>query len=357
MRSLVFLLLVFSSTSFSKTKILNADGSVAQTAEQTVKNSEAAGAANNPAGNIFKRLKNSETAKRATQNPGGSVTRMVQGCQELTVKEGTLRICKMTVGGAAGDSPIYVLNGIEFDGRVKKNPDGSFTLISTEALSDQPLRRPVYSGETLPSEFSCGSNNKNELQCLVCSCFFEARGSSYPEQVRVARTKHSRVLNPKYPGSVCENVYYKHSGGGAAYSWTTAGKIYETASGKNIRPRDVKLGESSTDLASADVSSFRTCAQSSSESLHYRNEYFASYYWTKNLESSGGWIAACKENTDHLSGNLISSVTDSNGKRIEFDHNFRRVCESGELDLTHATSSPLVSPRPQARPRGAKVLE
>jgi len=308
--------------------------------------------------------------KNAPTNPGGSVTRMAQGCIEKQIAQGLLKICSVTPGGTAGETVVYFLDGVEFDGKVRQISKDKFELKPKSEVTSNPLKRPYYKGAELPPKFGCGSENvgatstQKSMQCLVCSCFFEARGVSFPEQVRVARTKHSRVINHRFPGSICANVYYKtpktSSGGGgaAAYSWTTDKKTYRSKSGAMIDPTDVILGEvPGANMAERDVKSYRSCVHSSAESMHHKDQYFASYYYTKNLDTRGGWIKTCKRNTTHLGeANVVTSALDSEGNPVEFAHLFRRVCEANEISYIPSPFAPRSSLRPmtpnQLKPAG-----
>ena len=294
--------------------------------------------------------------KRPPENDGGSVTRMASKCKEVRTPQGVLEVCDLTVGGVAGDSRAYMINGEEFDGRVRENADGTFTVISDEALSEQDLRRGNYSGPTLPPQFNC-RNNGSEFQCLVCSCFFEARGQTFPERVRVSRTKFSRVLNQNFANDVCSVVHEVMPAGGFAYSWAdpnTQGH-FTTATGEVKLPLDVNLGVDSKDLTPQNQKSFRGCVHAANESLQYRNIYFASYYWTKSIEGTQAWMKTCDRNTKDLSDNVISGFDTNAGNRIEYAHNFRKICEtSGHRDeraLLGINQSPYAPYRPTVRPK------
>lgn len=351
----VFLLLFFSVEAQTQT-ILNADGSVAQTAEESAA--------------ILKRAEQRRLDDLASRMPGANSTlaqpdinretRAATGCEEAQTSLGKLYICSQTLGGTNGGSPVYILNGAEFDGRVRKRRDGTYELVPTEQTNTQSLRHS-YSGPPIPAEFSCGSQNTNEFQCLVCSCFFEGRGEIFPEQVRISRTKHSRVLNPRFPNSICENVHYRNpTTNVAAYSWVRDAednKIFKNAQGTLMRPINVTLGEGSSDLDEPQKNAFRSCTRSAAESLHVKDEYFASYYWTKSVEGSRGWMKTCDQRTSHIEDNIIRGYTDANGNEILFAHNFRKICgETGEAGLLNY--APRRSLKPQLRPAGASgVLE
>jgi len=282
-------------------------------------------------------------ASLGTPTDESNTTRAATVCVKVNAGEGKdLQVCNLSSGGGVREG-YYLLDNKEFDGKVRKNADGSYTLIPTHEITKRPLRRPVYTGDTMLGSFSCGSDNINEMQCLTCSCFFEARGSSLPEQIRVARSKHTRVLISaempnRFPPTVCGNVYKP-----LAYSWTRdkmkEDEKYISKSGPKL-PIDVQLGESSPDLLDEDKPSYRSCVQSSAESLHFRDEYYAAYYWRKGLENTKDikddpkhWINICMSRTANISGNLIKGFTDAQGNFIEFDHDFRRTCDDdgGEL--------------------------
>lgn len=362
MRVLILsLTMLFTIVAVSETRTLNPDGTTTIVYEPGERAAILEAAAQRDLDAMAARMAERRESVPSGQISDSSVTRAASSCEEVTTPEGVLKICNLTAGGAYGDTTVYLINGHEYDGRVRKNRDGSYTLTPNGSLEEQALRRGVYSGPQLPSQFNCNDNGE-EFQCLVCSCFFEARGQSFPERVRIGRTKFSRVLNHNFENNVCGVVHEVMPAGGAAYSWTskTSADRFTTRSGEQKRHVDVILGEGSPDLGEVNKRSFRGCVQASSEALQYRNKYFASYYWTKNLEGSPGWITSCINRADGMGGNLISGVTGSTGEEFVFAHNFRRICEvNGHrderylLDIDQSPYAPYRSVRPASRPARA----
>ena len=357
LRSILFFSLTFClEYSHAETRVLNDDGTTTiiyddGEVEQRLRDAEQ------------RRLQEMSTRMLSgtpPSNSGGSVTRMAQGCRDVPTPEGVLQVCDLTLGGVSGDTRVYLLDGEEYNGRVRENSDGTFTITPNGALETESLRRGAYSGPTLPPQFDC-NNNGQEFQCLVCSCFFEARGQTYPERVRIGRTKFSRVLNHNFSNNVCGVVHEVMPAGGAAYSWTSQSSDdrFTTRSGEEKRHVDVVLGVDSPDLTESHQRAYRGCVQASTEALQYRNQYFASYYWTREIEGQQTWMNNCIENTSGVDGNLISSLTTPSGERIDFAHNFRRICETtgnrDERSLLSINQSPYApyhpTVRPTARPR------
>ncbi len=77
---------------------------------------------------------------------------------------------------------------------------------------------------------SCKPTDKNPLKCLVCSIYFEARGESQQEQVDVAQTMITRVLDRRYPDTMCGVVWEK-----SQFSWTHDGKPDNIPNGSVLR--------------------------------------------------------------------------------------------------------------------------
>ena|GEM_PF-1698253 len=76
--------------------------------------------------------------------------------------------------------------------------------------------------ETYPSGFSslsCSKSDRNPLKCLVCSIYFEARGEDRSGQVDAGRVMITRVLDARFPDTMCGVVWQK-----GQFSWTKDGK-------------------------------------------------------------------------------------------------------------------------------------
>ena len=122
-------------------------------------------------------------------------------------------------------------------------------------------------------------------------------------------------------------------------------------------PVDVILGEGSPDLTDGDKAAFRQCAHASKEALDKKDEYFASYYWTKEIEGTQTWMIRCDGRGWSIPNNIIKGFTDSDGKFVPFAHNFRRICEVDEVEYLNLPESPYAtkkSLRPQVNPRREK---
>lgn len=58
--------------------------------------------------------------------------------------------------------------------------------------------------------------NKNELECLATNVYRESRGESFVGKVAVAKVTLNRVIDKRYPKTICKVVYQK-----SQFSWTT----------------------------------------------------------------------------------------------------------------------------------------
>lgn len=63
------------------------------------------------------------------------------------------------------------------------------------------------------------SNNSEDLGCLADNLYFEARGESEEGIRAVAKVTLNRVLDSRFPDTLCEVVWQK-----SQYSWTNDGK-------------------------------------------------------------------------------------------------------------------------------------
>lgn len=250
-----------------------------------------------------------------------------QNCSVITAKHADetrkpieLERCAIGVGGATYDleaAPIqhYWFNGKLFSGAIQETTEG-YVYRTEKDIKNTPVKR----SKDFPSTFSCTGKNKNNMQCMVCNCFFEVRGQNFDEQVMVHRTVLSRVISPAHPNNVCGVVHQK-----SQFSWTIDMKKYRVRSKK--RNQYLVLGEKSKDLRSIDKKSFRACAASAQEAVKYDNEFFASYYVSKKIKMPP-WLKKCQ----YRSRKKIIKITnkDNRIRRKDLAHNFYRVCERKE---------------------------
>jgi spore germination cell wall hydrolase CwlJ-like protein len=231
-----------------------------------------------------------------------------------------LERCAIGVGGATYDleaAPIqhYYLSGKLFSGAVLESPEGY--VYKTE----KDLRKTSTKSEVdLAEKFNCSKRQTNDFQCMVCNCFFEARGQNFDEQVMVNRTVLSRVLSPSHPNSVCGVVHEK-----SQFSWTLDFKKYRYKPYK--KNQSLILGENSRDLKPHDKEAFRKCVASSKEAMKYDNEFFASYYVSKKIRKPA-WLQTC----EYRSKRKRIKITNKDNRigKKDLAHNFYRVCETKE---------------------------
>lgn len=231
-----------------------------------------------------------------------------------------LERCAIGVGGASYDleaAPIqhYWLSGKLFSGAVLEGPTGYLYQTKWDLKN---TRVPAEAG--LPKKFDCSGRQKSDVQCMVCNCFFEARGQNFDEQVMVNRAVLSRVLSPAHPKSVCGVIHQKNQ-----FSWTIDIKGNRVRKWK--KNQKLTLGESSKDLKYLDKQAFRSCVASSREAFKYDNEFFASYYVSKKIRTPG-WLHVCQYRS-RKNKIKISNKNNKIGKK-DLAHNFYRVCEPRE---------------------------
>lgn len=138
--------------------------------------------------------------------------------------------------------------------------------------------------------FDC-RNRGNELECMTCNCFHEARGERVyngkginEAQVNIARVMYSRVLsssfpmnNPPYTNTACGVVHDKTKArrgrrSVGQFSWTTDAKKVNRTIGPGI-------------------DGFNACVKSVYDSLPYKNVYFGDHYHTTGV--SPRWRSTC----------------------------------------------------------------
>lgn len=283
-----------------------------------------------------------------------NVTRTVEVCEPVQVRhyKDSSRIiqlnrCTYGHGGIYFDEATapatYYLDDKPFTGSVREN-NGQFSFSDGQELSIIPISPAVVDKSTdLPSTFKCDGSNGNELQCLICNCFYETRGQKYEEQVMVARVVLSRVLNPRFSSSVCGVVHERNSQTNVAqFSWIRLSEencLSSDCSATNLNYKiNSTLGVGANYKNNSEQGSFNSCQKASLEALEKRNEYFASYYLNKkSVEEIPSWVSACEEKfPPGRTSNRISSS--------DLSHTFYRICEESERNFV-----PILL-RPQPRP-------
>lgn len=276
----------------------------------------------------------------------GNVSRAVTSaeCEEIVAKSRngvsiTLEKCEYGQGGIGYDSGnpnyAYYQDGELFNGHVQKNQDGSYAVTKGDDFLS-------IDNSSLPDKFKCDGKNDNELQCLVCSCYHEARGQNYQEKVMVGRVVLSRVMNPIFEDSVCGVVHERRGPREIAqFSWIRRSEdncLNASCNPENLTDAGYKvnsyLGKDTGHKTALDKRSYGECVDASKEALTKRNVYFASYYFTGEKPS---WAFTCEERFRSSSNRVTAS---------EFAHTFYGVCEESEREF----SQMLTSRRPRVRP-------
>ena len=67
----------------------------------------------------------------------------------------------------------------------------------------------VSANANAESIIDCEQNKNDELMCLACNLYHEARGESETDQMMVGHTTYNRVKNKHYPNDVCSVVWQK----------------------------------------------------------------------------------------------------------------------------------------------------
>jgi spore germination cell wall hydrolase CwlJ-like protein len=78
---------------------------------------------------------------------------------------------------------------------------------------------------TLMHAMVANDTKHRELTCLAMNVYYEARGEPVEGQYGVAEVTMNRVVDPRYPGTICEVVYqqrwdYLRKRHVSAFSWT-----------------------------------------------------------------------------------------------------------------------------------------
>ena len=77
----------------------------------------------------------------------------------------------------------------------------------------------LFSSISSASVIDCDKIRTDELYCLACNIYHEARGELLPGQYLVGIVTIARVRNNSYPNSICKVVWQQHQ-----FSWTKDGK-------------------------------------------------------------------------------------------------------------------------------------
>lgn len=71
-----------------------------------------------------------------------------------------------------------------------------------------------------------GNTRNDQLKCLTCNCYHEARGESMAGKEAVTRVLMNRVRDSRFPDTICEVTYEPRQ-----FNWTFDGKANDTITG------------------------------------------------------------------------------------------------------------------------------
>ncbi|MGH1469488.1 MAG: cell wall hydrolase [Bdellovibrionales bacterium] len=344
--------IIFSQIVSAETRVVNPDGTTTITYEEGELEALRAAREAREQEALRQRILDRQQGA-ALSNQGGSVTRIIESdCVETTISRGTLKRCAQTAGGIHGDSNVYYLNGVEYDGLVVEE-NGGYRLYDKGEITqftDEEVRGTTIREQDVPDTINCGNpQRRSKYQCLVCNCFHEARGQTFEEQVLVNRVVLSRVLSPSHPSNACDVVYER-----AQFSWTSENQV-DANNSNSVAKTSIVLDENSSQFNQYypnDKNALRSCRRSSLESLKYEDEFFAAYYVEKTTNTPP-WLKTCKERS--RSGETAVTPEENRISSENLAHNFYKICERREgRCLVYPTCSlaPRTSPVPRPRPPG-----
>lgn len=285
----------------------------------------------------------------------GSTTRAIQQCDPITAinKKNNKRI--------SAERCMYGFGGVGFD---ENNPPVFYNIGGKEVEEADFLRAFNVQSMSGQDQYKCDGKSGDDLQCLVCNCFFETgadgntgRNISQEERTMVAKVVTSRVLNPNFANSVCGVVHERSASGRAQFSWIRLWNDNCADGSQNCRNEDptdpnhkinTVLAPPSPQDNSPRANLIRSCTQAAKDALRERNNYFASYYLTPNAERESTWAQACREKYP-MSTNRISASASGN----PLSHVFFLACNDNESSLAVRSKAPTRPiPYPVPRPKG-----
>lgn len=286
----------------------------------------------------------------------GSTTRAIQECEPI------IAINKKNNKKIKAEKCFYGFGGIGYD---PNNPPVFYYVGDKEVEEDDFLKNytaePKKMSAAEESQYKCDGKNGNDMQCLICNCFYETgadgntgKNISYEERVMVARVVTSRVLNPKFANSVCGVIHERSNNDNRAqFSWI---RVWDDncAEGKTCdknNPNDPNhkinaiLSPPTEHDSSPKARLIRSCTKAAKEALSKKKEYFASYYLTPAAEQVTSWAKECREMYPTLDNRVAAA---SSGESLS--HVFYRSCSEEERVLAGLTYAPKVSVRPRKKP-------
>lgn len=115
---------------------------------------------------------------------------------------------------------VAVLLGLIANPQIEKNTEKSWTTAELMAISSANasafVPKPIPPKQETYIEYpSLGNFTEKDIECLAKNIFYEARGTSYDEMIRVINVTLNRVNSERYPDTICKTVHqYKQ------FSWT-----------------------------------------------------------------------------------------------------------------------------------------
>lgn len=122
--------------------------------------------------------------------------------------------------------------------------------------------------------FDCDKNRTDEMTCLACNIYHEARNQPVKGQIAVGFVTLNRVESSKFPENFCKVVWQKYQ-----FSWTIDGKhdrIYEKNAWRKATTISEIIYESY--LINDKILDF------TKGSVYYHAYYIEEPYWVRSIE-------------------------------------------------------------------------
>lgn len=118
---------------------------------------------------------------------------------------------------------------------------------------------------------------QNEVRCLVCNCYHEARGEIFEGQVAVSKVVLSRMQHSYYKGTACQVIYAK-----SQFSWTNDSIENNIKLKTPVDSNDLQRNSYNQCVKSVDVA--RKDGPNGLIAFHTKN---VSPYWKSKMKNCG----------------------------------------------------------------------
>ena len=176
---------------------------------------------------------------------------------------------KLILGGVASSAVILASAFIYVTAPEAKAAVKETEIVYVDRVVERVVHVPVPSQPRPDPEAIFGDISDEDRECLALNIYFESRGESNIGQQFVAWVTLNRVMDQKFPNTVCEVVWEDKQ-----FSWTH--------DGKSDKPKDKAAWATAQAIANEVIQAYGVDRDPTEGATFFHADY-ANPYWTKSV--------------------------------------------------------------------------